>query len=124
MSDIVTGVSKSGNKWARMSVTLDIPGYQGTITKQVFQVFGDDLDDVMKFKVGDRVTIGWSMYAREWNGRWYNNVDLVKINSQDDEADLALPAPKAKAEAKAEAKPETYSADDLNPELHEDDLPW
>lgn len=120
MSDIVTGVSKSGNKWARMSVTLDIPGYQGTITKQVFQVFGDDLDDVMKFKVGDRVTIGWSMYAREWNGRWYNNVDLVKINSQDDDADLALPAPKAKAEA----KPETFSADDLNPELHEDDLPW
>lgn len=83
MSEIVSGTSNSGREWARMSVMIDIPGFQGAITKIIFQVDTNRISEVKKFKVGDKVEIGWSIYAREWNGRWFNNVDLVNIKSQE-----------------------------------------
>ena len=82
MSEITSGTSTSGRDWARMTIMIDILGYKGSISKLSFQVGTDRISDVQEFKVGDKVEIGWSIYAREYKGRWYNNVDLVNIKSQ------------------------------------------
>jgi hypothetical protein len=29
--------------------------------------------------IGDKVEISYQVTAREWNGKWYNNVDLYKV---------------------------------------------
>lgn len=112
MSEVMTGTSKSGNEWRRMSLTLEIPGYQGSVTKQVFQVFGDVVDDVLDREIGDHVEVGWTMYAREWKGRLYNNVDLVNISDQEE-----------KEPVKAQPKKATRT-EALNPAAHQDDLPF
>ena len=119
ISEVKYGEGKNGTRWQRTTLTLDVPGYQGSVTKQIYQVFGDLVDEVTKFHVGDRVEVSWSMYAREWNGKWYNNVDLVKIKSQEetrqDAAAQETPAPQT---AKID-----FSGDDLDPDRHED-LPF
>lgn len=92
MSEVTTGTSKNGREWARMSIMLDVPGFQGSITKVIFQVGTDRVDNVLEYKVGDKVEIGWSIYAREWNGKWYNNIDLVNIKSADAQKSIPLPA--------------------------------
>jgi hypothetical protein len=117
MSDVQSGVSKNGYQWQRMTITLDIPGFQGSIFKQVFQVTGDDVNDVLLFSIGDKVEISWSMYAREWNGKWYNNVDLVKIKHQETKHDA--PAPAAPSAPKPQQKQES-----LDPAENPDDLPF
>ena len=111
MSEVTTGTSKNGREWARMSIMLDIPGFQGSITKVIFQVGTDRVDNVLEYKVGDKVEIGWSIYAREWNDKWYNNVDLVNIKSEDAHKSISLPA-----------KEETAPAAELEPQ--EGDLPF
>ena len=114
MSDVQSGVSKNGYQWQRMTIVLDIPGFQGSIIKQVFQVMGDDVNNVLLFSIGDKVEISWSMYAREWNGKWYNNVDLVKIKHQETKQDAPAPAaprPQQKQES-------------LDPAENPDDLPF
>lgn len=93
MSEIKSGTSTSGRDWARMTIMIDIPGYQGSISKLSFQVGTDRISDVQEFKVGDKVEIGWSIYAREYNGRWYNNVDLVNIKFQGVQAAAPAPSP-------------------------------
>lgn len=110
MSEVTTGTSKNGREWARMSIMLDIPGFQGSITKVIFQVGTDRVDNVLEYKVGDKVEIGWSIYAREWNGKWYNNVDLVNIKFADAQKSTPLPAE------------EPAPAADLEPQ--EGDLPF
>ena len=111
ISEVKYGEGKNGTRWQRTTLTLDVPGYQGSVTKQIYQVFGDLVDEVTKFHVGDRVEVSWSMYAREWNGKWYNNVDLVKITSQETRQDApAANRPKAQ--------------ENLNPADHPEDLPW
>lgn len=82
-SEVQSGVSQSGKEWQRMTLILDTPGFQGAVYKMVFQVSGDHVKDVLLFNRGDKVEIGFTIYAREWNGKWYNNVDLVKISYQE-----------------------------------------
>ena len=115
MSEITSGTSTSGREWARMTIMIDIPGYQGSISKISFQVGTDRISDVQEFKVGDKVEIGWSIYAREYNGRWYNNVDLVNIKSQEVQAAAPAPTP-------APSSLNNIPAEELEP--HEEDLPF
>ena len=115
MSEITSGTSTSGRDWARMTIMIDIPGYQGSISKLTFQVGTDRISNVQEFKVGDKVEIGWSIYAREYNGRWYNNVDLVNIKSQGVQAEAPAPTP-------APRSLNNIPAAELEP--HEEDLPF
>ena len=115
MSEITSGTSTSGRDWARMTIMIDIPGYQGSISKLSFQVGTDRISDVQEFKIGDKVEIGWSIYAREYKGRWYNNVDLVNIKSQGVQADAPAPTP-------APRSLNNIPAAELEP--HEEDLPF
>ena len=119
MSEITSGTSTSGRDWARMTIMIDIPGYHGAISKLSFQVGTDRISDVQEFKVGDKVEIGWSIYAREYNGRWYNNVDLVNIKSQGVQADAPAPTP---APTPAPRSLNNIPAAELEP--HEEDLPF
>ena len=115
MSEITSGTSTSGRAWARMTIMIDILGYKGSISKLSFQVGTDRISDVQEFKVGDKVEIGWSIYAREYNGRWYNNVDLVNIKSQEVQAAAPAPTP-------APSSLNNIPAEELEP--HEEDLPF
>ena len=36
MSEVKSGTTQSGKEWQRMTLTLEMPGYQGTFFKQVF----------------------------------------------------------------------------------------
>ena len=121
MSEVQSGTSKNGYEWQRMTITLEIPGFQGSVFKQVFQVSGDNVNDVSLYNIGDRVEISWSMYAREWNGRWYNNVDLVKIKSLDEQKQEEKPAP---APAPKQQAIFDHPQESLDPADNPNDLPF
>ena len=122
MSEITSGTSTSGRDWARMTIMIDIPGYHGAISKLSFQVGTDRISDVQEFKVGDKVEIGWSIYAREWNGKWYNNVDLVNIKSQDQQTEQRPARSSRPAPAPAPRSLNNIPASELEPQA--DDLPF
>lgn len=83
MSEVRSGKSKNGYDWAKQSILLDILGYHGSITKLSLQASNEMVEELNNYKVGDKVEVGWSIYAREWEGRWYNNVDIIEIGSQE-----------------------------------------
>ena len=93
MSEVVSGRSAKGNDWSRMTIMMDISGYQGSISKLVINVGTERVEDVLKFKGGDKVEVGWTIYAREWKEKWYNNVDLVNIQGVGQASAPAAPAP-------------------------------
>lgn len=114
-SEIAKGTSRNGNEWQRMHIILEIPGYKGSTYKQVFQVYNEDVRNVGIYSIGDKVEVTWSMYAREWNGKWYNNVDLVQITLVDSQnghapAPVQDPAPAPRQDKNESLEPQ---ADDL-----------
>ena len=116
MSEVTSGTSKNGYDWARQTILIDIPGSKGSITKLSLQASNEMVNELNNYNVGDKVEVGWSIYAREWNGKWYNNVDLVNIKSQDQQTEQrpARPAP-------ALQEP-LISSESLEPQ--KDDLPF
>ena len=122
MSEVQSGKSQNGFQWQRMTIILDIPGFQGSIIKQAFQVTGDDVNDVLLYNIGDKVEVSWSLYARNWNGKWYNNVDLVKIKHQEENRpQQAAPAAPAPQQAQIQFN---QSQESLDPAENPDDLPF
>lgn len=99
MSEVQSGTSQSGNTWSRQTIVVDVVGYNGNYRKVMLQASGNVVADLETMMVGDKVEITYQVTAREWNGKWYNNVDLYKIEPTEEKAQqpVAPSAPSAPA---------------------------
>ena len=135
MGEIQSGTSQSGYDWARQIIVLDVHSFNGTFSKIALTAQNQRVDDLQNYQIGDRVEIGYSVTAREYQGKWFNNVDLVSINFFDEVASAApapTPAPRQVAPA-APAAPQRRVArparttpqvpPGANLEPQDDDLP-
>ena len=79
MSDVQSGMSQNGNPWYRQTIVVDVAGFNGSYRKVALQASGNLVQDLEGVMIGDKVEISYQVTAREWNGKWYNNVDLYKV---------------------------------------------
>ena len=92
MGEIQQGTSQNGYDWARQIIVLDVASFNGTFSKIALTAQNQRVDDLQNYQIGDRVEIGYSVTAREYQGKWFNNVDLVTIKFMEEVAQAA-PAP-------------------------------
>lgn len=132
MSEVQSGTSQSGNTWSRQTIVVDVVGYNGNYRKVMLQASGNVVADLETMMVGDKVEITYQVTAREWNGKWYNNVDLYKIESTEEKAQqpVAPSAPSAPAYPQ-NTQPRVRGRQQTTPlvppghnEPQPDDLPW
>ena len=100
---IVEGTSAQGNKWQRMTLVIEVP--VGNLTKKVaFQVMTGNMVDVMSFKEGDKVEVGFDVSSREWTNKegvrsWFTSIELRSIKAADMPANIqtipSTPIPEA-----------------------------
>lgn len=104
MGEIQQGTSQNGYDWARQIIVIDVASFNGTFSKIALTAQNQRVDDLQEFQIGDRVEVGYSVTAREWEGKWFNNVDLISINFLDEVAQAA-PAPTPEPRQVAPAAP-------------------
>lgn len=76
--DIRTGVSKSsGAPW--MSQTYIIETQENHPRTVAFEVFGEDRIKQMNIQVGEDLIVTFELDAREYQGRWYNQVRAYRV---------------------------------------------
>lgn len=135
MGEIQQGTSQNGYDWARQIIVLDVASFNGTFSKIALTAQNQRVDDLQEYQIGDRVEVGYSVTAREWDGKWFNNVDLISINFFDEVAQAApapTPAPRQVAPAApaapqrrvarpARTTPQVPPGTNLEPQ--DDDLP-
>ena len=99
---------QSGNSargpWAKQEFILEYP--DGNFTaKACFTAWGQDkVQDLGKYQVGDKVKVSFNLKSREYNGRWYNDLQIWKIAPADAQpAASAQPAPQARLMPQAPA---------------------
>ena len=102
---------QSGNSargpWAKQEFILEFP--DGNFTaKACFLAWGQDkVQDLGKYQVGDKVKVSFNLKSREYNGRWYNDLQIWKIAPAGAQpAAPAQPAPQAQPVAQAPAYPQ------------------
>lgn len=118
MGDIQQGTSQGGFDWARQVVVIDVASFNGTVSKIALTAQNQRVDDLQNYQIGDRVEVGYSVTAREYQGKWFNNVDLVNIKFLDE---VAQAAPAQRQATPARTTPQVPPGANLEPQ--DDDLP-
>ena len=117
---VQSGTSARG-QWAKQEFVVDFP--DGNFTSQAcFTAWGQDkVQELDKYQVGDRVKVSFNLKSREYNGRWYNDLQIWRIAP----AGAAAPAQAAQAQAPAYDAPPAPTLSDMPPaEELGDDLPF
>ena len=72
------GVSaRTGNTWKTQEYVLEIPGQYPK--RCLFNVFGEDRINQFNIQNGDELTIQFDIDAREYNGRWFNDIRAYNV---------------------------------------------
>lgn len=108
--------ARTGANWATQDYVLE------TINEQypkrcLFNVFGEDKINEFNIQVGSVVTVSFDINAREYNGRWYNDVRAWRVVPYQAQQPVAAPTPAAPFDIPAP------TAADI-PQAPADDLPF
>lgn len=83
MLDLESGISKSGKEWQKQTVVIDSGDEFNNLT--AVSAFGEDkIKNLNKLQVGMTVTILCNVYSREYNGKYYHNIDGYHFTQQSD----------------------------------------
>jgi len=112
IGEVQEGVSNAGKAWKKIAFTAKEQKDQYPQTA-AFTIFGEEkVDKFLQYrKVGDNVEVSFNIESREYNGKFYTDLQAWKVWSENAGGNNAAPA--------APFEP----AGDLNEEDH-DDLPF
>ena len=74
-----SGISKTtGNKWMMQEYVIE--EMSGQYPKRMcFSIFGEERIKAMDVKVGREVRVSFDVDAKEWQGKWYNEIRAWKV---------------------------------------------
>lgn len=76
--DIETGTSKAGKEWKKQGFVID-SGDQFN-PEICFSLFGEDKINMLRnFGPGQEIEVSFNVSSREFNGKWYHNLDAWRI---------------------------------------------
>ena len=112
-----SGVAKSsGNPWKIQEYVLETIGEQYP-KKMMFSIFGEDKIQLAAINIGDEVVVSFDINAREFNGRWYNDIRAWRVSH---DVNGGAPA----AQPYVQAAPAAAAPDPFAPSNEKDDLPF
>jgi len=118
-----SGVSKtSGNEWKTQEYVLETQ--EQFPRRMCFNVFGSDKISQFNIQVGEELTVSFDINAREYNGRWYNDIRAWKVERGIAEGQPAPAAADGGASAPAAAPAATAAPTSLESDDPTDDLPF
>lgn len=107
------GISKTGNEWKMQEYVIET--HEQYPRKVCFNVFGSDKIAQFNIQAGEELTISFDINAREYNGRWFNDIRAWRVERG--------AAPAAATEIPAIDAPKA-SIQDFSAENDPNDLPF
>ena len=117
--DARSGISKSsGNPWKMQDYVIETN--EQYPRRMCFNVFGEDKINQFNIQVGEEITVSFDINAREYQGRWFNDIRAWKVERGTPAPEgEPIPAEAAPAVDAAAAPVPTFEAEESN-----DDLPF
>ncbi len=106
-----SGTSRAGKEWNKQEFIIETD--EQYPRKVCFTLFGDKVNLIDGLAAGQDVEVSFNLESREYNGRWFHNINAWKIDKATED-NMPLPPPE-------------FGMDDIPPEPAEDaagDLPF
>lgn len=108
---VESGVSKAGNEWKKQEFLIETT--EQFPKKICFTLFNDKISLLEGFSAGDEVEITFFIESRDYNGKWFHNINAWRIAHLEQKS-----VPEAPPEFRTEDIPPDNQDDDSN------DLPF
>ena len=120
---VQSGMSSRGS-WSKQEFVLEYP--DGNFTSQVCMLaFGQDkVQELDKYQVGDRVKVSFNLKSREFNGRWYNDLQIWRISPAGEAQPVAPAAPAYVQPAAPAPMAPAPTLEDMPGDAADDDMPF
>ena len=80
---IQSGVSKAGKEYKKREFLIET---EGQYPKNIcFNLFGNNVDFLDNLKIGDLVKVMFDVESREYNGKWYHNLNAFNVSNIGDQ---------------------------------------
>lgn len=90
--EVESGTSKAGKEWKKQGFVVDTGAQFNPLV--CFSLFGEDKINMLRdFGPGQEVEVGFNISSREFNGKWYHNIDAWKITGATNAAPQSAAAP-------------------------------
>lgn len=106
--ELVSGTSNAGNPWQKREFVIETPGQYPK--KICFLLFGDKVNECPQ--VGETVKVSFDIESREWNTRWFTNLNAWKVERQQGADSASL---RSRTEQPQQPAPATPPADEQLP---------
>tara|TARA_R110002020_G_scaffold212120_1_gene418531 strand:+ start:142 stop:501 length:360 start_codon:yes stop_codon:yes gene_type:complete len=85
--DPETGTSKSGKQWQKQTIIIDTGGDFNNLI--AVSAFGEEkIKKMNKLEIGMTVAILCNIYSKEYNGKYYHNIDGYWFTNQSNNAEI------------------------------------
>jgi len=91
-----SGVSRAGKEWQKQEFVVETNDQFPR--KVCFTLFKDKSSLLNGFSVGDEVDVSFNLESREFNGKWYHNINAWKLDKKQGEESLPEPPPEFRPE--------------------------
>ena len=113
---VESGTSKAGKEWKKQSFVIDTGAQYNPLV--CFSLFGEDkLALLGNVSAGQEVEVAFNISSREFNGKWYHNIDAWKIDAISGGSNGDMPPPPSE-------EPISLNTADLSAADDDDDLPF
>ena len=75
---ISKGISSTGREWVKQDIVMSMANGQ-FVKHFTAAVMGQERIDNFKLRVGDNIVAYLDIDAKEYNGRWYNSINIWKV---------------------------------------------
>ena len=128
-----SGVAKTGNNWTSQDVLFEVLP-QTQYPRRILVSFFNKADEVARLSVGGEFTVSIDINAREYNGRWYNDIRAWRVQPKQAAQPQSQPAAPAYSAPAMPATPagnvapmpteQDYAGSNTNASAEVDDLPF
>ncbi|MFV0290481.1 MAG: DUF3127 domain-containing protein [Mangrovibacterium sp.] len=112
------GTSASGTAWKKQEFIVDTTENPQYPRKVCFTLFGDRMSNLQGLSVNDEVRVSFEIESREYQGRWFHNINAWRVDKVITGSASASTAPAAPNFAQAPTSPAQ------NAEEEDGDLPF
>jgi len=80
INEVVTGTSAAGKQWQKQEFIIET--FEQFAKKICFSLFGNKTDLINGIKIDDSITVHFNLESREYNGKYFHNINAWKIETE------------------------------------------
>ena len=119
IDEVETINARNGQTYRKQSIVLEETDDRGRTDYVQLRAFGEAVEETEDLREGEAVSVTFAITAREYNGRWYNDLNIIHVRR-------TAPVQEEKEQRKAAVREKAQAILDgtVSGEGHEDDLPF